>query len=177
MTRQDLTAQPQLRETLDRHPHLTARNTRVSWYQKGKTNLDYTEARDSEWQWHQLGHMQVCTSLQTDNHANTSPTGQTPFLPPNQQRQSTKTLDIWTNSKWHAWFASSCPGRRLSTWMMTAVSCPTALAALCRQLTFYLCGATNTQQLWQQNFCSHGTSPVELFPSPAASPMNCSDDS
>ena len=31
--------------------------TRVSQYQKGKTNLDYTEARDSEWQWHQLGHM------------------------------------------------------------------------------------------------------------------------
>jgi len=25
-------------------------------YQKGKTNLDFTEARDSEWQWHQLGH-------------------------------------------------------------------------------------------------------------------------
>ena len=23
-------------------------------YQKGKTNLDFTEARDSEWQWHQL---------------------------------------------------------------------------------------------------------------------------
>jgi len=45
--------------------------TRVSRYQKGKTNLDITEARDSEWQWHQLGHMQVCTSLQTDNHAST----------------------------------------------------------------------------------------------------------
>ena len=29
------------------------------------------EARDSEWQWHQLGHMQVCTSLKTDNHAST----------------------------------------------------------------------------------------------------------
>jgi len=43
---------------------------RVSRYQKGNTNLDFTEARDSEWQWHQLGHMQVCTSLQTDNHAN-----------------------------------------------------------------------------------------------------------
>jgi len=27
----------------------------VSRYQKGKTNLDFTEARDSEWQWHQLG--------------------------------------------------------------------------------------------------------------------------
>ena len=39
--------------------------TRVSQYEKGKTNLDFTEARDSEWQWHQLGHMQVCTSLQT----------------------------------------------------------------------------------------------------------------
>ena len=33
----------------------------VSRYQKGKTNLDFTEARDSEWQWHQLGHMQICT--------------------------------------------------------------------------------------------------------------------
>jgi len=47
--------------------------TRVSWYQIGKTNLDFTEARDSEWQWHQLCHMQVCTSLQTDNHASTPP--------------------------------------------------------------------------------------------------------
>jgi len=38
--------------------------------------------------------MQVCTSLQTDNHANTPPlsffTGRMPFLPPNQQRQSTE---------------------------------------------------------------------------------------
>ena len=47
--------------------------TRVSWYQKGKTNLHFTEARDSEWQWNLLGHMQVCTSLQTDNHASTPP--------------------------------------------------------------------------------------------------------
>ena len=46
---------------------------RVSRYQKGKTNLDFTEARDSEWQWHQLGHMQVCTSVQTYNHASTPP--------------------------------------------------------------------------------------------------------
>jgi len=35
---------------------------------KGKTNLNFTEERDSKWQWHQLGHMQVC----------------------NQQRQSTE---------------------------------------------------------------------------------------
>jgi len=45
--------------------------TQVSRYQKCKTNLDFTEARDNEWQWHQLGHTQVCTSLQTDNHAST----------------------------------------------------------------------------------------------------------
>jgi len=36
----------------------------VGRYQKRKTNPDFTEARDSELQWHQLGHMQVCTSLQ-----------------------------------------------------------------------------------------------------------------
>ena len=45
------------------------------WYQKGKTNLGFTEARDSEWQWHQLDRMRVCTSLQTNNHTNT-PTSQ-----------------------------------------------------------------------------------------------------
>ena len=48
--------------------------TRVRRYPKGKTNLDFTEARDSEWQWHQLGRMQVCTLLQVDNHAITPTT-------------------------------------------------------------------------------------------------------
>ena len=66
----------------------------MSRYQKGKTNLDFTEARDSEWQWHQLGHMQVYILLQTDNHASTPLlsffTGRMPFLSPNQQRQSTE---------------------------------------------------------------------------------------
>jgi len=63
----------------------------VSQYQKGKTNLDYTETRDSEWQWH---HLQVCTSLQTDNYASAPPlsffTVRVPFLLPIQQRQSTE---------------------------------------------------------------------------------------
>ena len=82
---------------------LFSRTTWVSRYQKGKTNLDFTGARDSEWQWNQLGHMQVCTSLQTDNHASTPPlsffTGRMPFLPPNQQRQSTEgnTLPVQVN--------------------------------------------------------------------------------
>jgi len=47
--------------------------TQVSWYQKGKINPDFTEASDSEWQWNPLGHMQVCTSLQTDNHGSAPP--------------------------------------------------------------------------------------------------------
>ena len=69
--------------------------TQVSRYQKGKTNLNFTGARDSEWQWHQLGHMQVCTLLRTDTMpAPTTQflTGRMPFLPPNQQRQSTEGI-------------------------------------------------------------------------------------
>jgi len=79
----------------------------VSWYKKGKTSLDFTEAEDSEWQWYQLGHMQVCTSL----HASTPPlsflqagcpschppsffTGRMPFPPPNQQHQSTEGTTV-----------------------------------------------------------------------------------
>jgi len=62
----------------DIHTHtpfngLFSGTTQVSQYQKGKTNLDFTEARESKWQWHQLGHMQVCTLLQTDNHTSTPP--------------------------------------------------------------------------------------------------------
>jgi len=58
-----------------RHPSngLLSGSSRVSHYQKGETNLDFTEAGDSEWQWHQLGHMQICTSLQRDNYASTAP--------------------------------------------------------------------------------------------------------
>jgi len=64
-------------------------------YQKRKASLDFTEARDSEWQW------QVCTSLQTDNHASNPIsqffTGRMPFLPPNQQRQSTEGKFSYTS--------------------------------------------------------------------------------
>jgi len=64
----------------------------VSRYQKGKTNLDFTEARDSEWQWHQLG---MCKSAPRSRQITTPAptaqffTGRMPFLPPNQHRQST----------------------------------------------------------------------------------------
>jgi len=52
-----------------RHTHTRL----MSRYQKGKTNLDFTGARDSGWQWNLLGRMQVCTLHQTDNHASTPP--------------------------------------------------------------------------------------------------------
>ena len=60
----------------DTHTRLTALCPGLPGWagtRKVKTNLDFTDARDSEWQWHQLDHMQVCTSLQTDNHTSTPP--------------------------------------------------------------------------------------------------------
>ena len=66
--------------------------TRVSRYQKGKIWI--LQKQETEWQWHRLCCIQVCMLLQTDNHASTPPlsfvTGQMPFLPPNQQHQSTE---------------------------------------------------------------------------------------
>jgi len=34
------------------HTHVYRPFSRVSQYQRGKTNLDFTEAKDGEWQWH-----------------------------------------------------------------------------------------------------------------------------
>ena len=74
-TKSYLNISPQVKYVATLHPFNgpLSGTTRVSRYQKGKTNLDLTEARDSEWQWNPLGRMQVCTSLQTDNHASTPP--------------------------------------------------------------------------------------------------------
>jgi len=64
------------------------------------------------WAWHQPDHMQmqiICTSLQTDNHASTSPlslfTGRMSFLLLNQQRQSTEGLSIIVQWK-EVWLAT-----------------------------------------------------------------------
>ena len=98
--------------------------TRVSRYQKGKTNPDFTEPRDSEWQWHQLGHMQVCTSLQTDNHASTPPLKffYRPDALPGAQPTASKHwrhwasfITLWENEQWsmpagwsRRWLELSC---------------------------------------------------------------------
>jgi len=54
--------------------------------------VDFTEAKDSEWQWHQLGYIQICTSPQTDNHASTPTLSfyRPDALPATQQLQSTE---------------------------------------------------------------------------------------
>ena len=73
----------------------------AKWYTHTHTHthltvlcLDFTEARDSEWQWHQLGQMQVCTSLQTDNHSSFLQAGCSSCCPTN----SVKTLKA---NKWY----------------------------------------------------------------------------
>jgi len=53
---------------------MLSRTTRVSQHQKGKSNLDgFIGAKDSQWQWHQLSHMQICTLTQTHYHASIPP--------------------------------------------------------------------------------------------------------
>ena len=78
-------------------------------------------------------------------------------------------------------FASRCQGRRLSTWPTTGVSCPTALGAVCDQLTFRLAwcrqhSAVMATELLQPPDLACGT----LFQSSCViptSPTDCSDDS
>ena len=72
--------------------------TRVSRYQKGKTNLDFTEAR----QWVAVASVGPYASLhlapyrQPRQHPTTQLfTGRMPFLSPNQQRQSTEGIFIY----------------------------------------------------------------------------------
>ena len=52
--------------------------TQVSRYQKGKTNLDFTESRDSEWQWHQ----QICKSASRSRQITTTAPHRSVFFRP-----------------------------------------------------------------------------------------------
>jgi len=42
---------------------LFSRTTWVSQYRKGRTILDFTDARDDGWQWHQLDHVKIINHL------------------------------------------------------------------------------------------------------------------
>ena len=73
--------------------------TRVSRYQKGKTNLDFTEARESGISW------DICKSAPRSRQITMHPTaqfftGQMPFLLPNQQRQSTEGKALKAVCQW-----------------------------------------------------------------------------
>ena len=85
--------------------------TQASQYQKGKTNLDFTEARDSGWQWHQLGHnasLHLAPDRQPHQHPTTLmfsyrphalPAAQ-PTMPKHwRQFQSTNLTKNWMDSK------------------------------------------------------------------------------
>jgi len=65
----------------------------VSRYQKGKTNLDFTEARDSgsgiSWATCKSAPRSRQMTTPAPNHSSFL-AGRMPFLPPNQQRQSTE---------------------------------------------------------------------------------------
>jgi len=61
--------------------------TRVSQYQKGKTNLDFTKVRDSEWPCKSAPCSRPIT-LPAPHHLVFA--AQMLFLPPSQQRQSTE---------------------------------------------------------------------------------------
>ena len=94
------------RTTVDKHTHThphphsfngpLSGTTRVSRYQKGKTSMDFTEARDSEWQWHQLG--AICKSAPRSRQITMPATHHSvflqPFLLPNQQCQSTIYITV-----------------------------------------------------------------------------------
>jgi len=58
--------------------------------------------------------MQVCNSLQTDNHASTPPlsffTGWMPFLLPNQQHQSTESSTNQSGKKLYHLSTAYVPG-------------------------------------------------------------------
>jgi len=73
---------------------LFSRTTLVSWYQKGKPFWILLEQEMMRWQWHHLDHMQIIAprsrqiTMPVPQHSVF--TGRMPFLPPNQQHQSTE---------------------------------------------------------------------------------------
>jgi len=114
-----------------------SRTTRVSRYQKGKTSLDFIEAWDM-WQWHQLGHMQVCTSLQTDNPRQHPTaqffTGQMPLL----LRQPTVSKHWRQATLRHQWWAN---------WPMGCMWSASELYAPCK-VSWEYCIESNPSKHW-----------------------------
>jgi len=96
------------KRTHQQHPikGLLSGTTRVSRYQKGKTNLDFTEAKDSEWQWHQLGHRQICILPQTTMPAPYYSRFLQAGCPSYHQTNSIKALKANNNKRNHTYRAT-----------------------------------------------------------------------
>ena len=86
--------------------------TRVSRYQKGKTNLDFTGARDSEWQWHQLG---ICKSAPRSRQITTPAPHHSVFYRPDALPAAQPTASKhWSTEFWL--FSNIKMFRLLSFW-------------------------------------------------------------
>jgi len=87
-------------EVSNTHTHIhpfngpLSRTTRVSWYQKGKTNLDFLLKQEivsgSGISWATCKSAPRSRQITTPAPHHSVFTGRMPFLPPNQQRQSTE---------------------------------------------------------------------------------------
>jgi len=76
--------------------HLTTWDPRMAWQPRGSGSPPHSgNPMFATWQWQQLGHMQICTLTQTQpcQHPTTQFfTGWMPFLPRNQQHQSSEGI-------------------------------------------------------------------------------------
>ena len=124
-------------------------------YQKGKTDLDFTEARDSEWQWNQLDNMQVCTSLQTDNHASTPPLcflqARCPSCRPTNSVKALKaTLHNYTSPEMHFSFYSLPSNDRQLSWACASHQLNPALLATMHTShpELHCCQSTSAAAVW-----------------------------
>jgi len=91
------------------------------------------------WQWHQLDRMQIiCISLQTDNHARTSPLKFMQakcmfFVTPNQQHQSTAKAVSVSRRPWkltHRPRAVSCTIWEAPSWQVLGTGSPAPLLVI-----------------------------------------------
>jgi len=95
----------------------------------------FTGARDSEWQWHQLGHMQTCISPHTYNHASTPPLR---FLPagcpsccPTNSIEALKTINV--THFIYSWLLG-IPGNLTARCRIPEFATRPLLQKLCRQV-------------------------------------------
>ena len=128
----------------------------MSRYQKGKTNLDFTEARDSKWQWHQVGHMQICTSLQTDNHASISLVSclkaRCPSCHPTNSIKALKAIFIEICYK----FSNSSEHRECQKWFNKQVGVRHASTSKAVGRAVYV-GSSSSGEAPMKNLCSSET--------------------